>query len=923
MSPSLALRVALVSVLTAACGAAPVPAPGGPSAGLAPASLVDPRERQLGALTQLTFAGENAEAYWSWGGDELIFQRSAPPFACDQIFTVPAAGGEPQLVSTGLGRATCSYFFPGDRRIVYASTHLGDAACPPEPDRSQGYVWPLYPTYDLFSQRVDGGDSVRLTDTPGYDAEATICGSTGAIVFTSVRDGDLELYRMDADGSNLRRLTHTPGYDGGAFFSPDCRKIVWRASRPREGAELDEYRRLLAQHLVRPSQLELWVADADGAEPRQITHLGAASFGPSFFPSGERVIFSSNFGDPAGREFDLFAVNLDGTALERVTVAPGFDGFPLFSPDGKRLAFSSNRNQARPGETNVFVTTWQGGAPELETRAPDRVAADVSWLADDAREGRGVGSAGLAAASEYLAERFAALGLAPMGEGGFRRPFELAVGVNPAKENVVVIDGTAIPSAAFVPLGFSSSAELSGAVVAAGHGVTAPELDHDDYAKLNVRGKIVVVRRYVPPGGRFDDDRMQRRYGDLRYKAWNAREHGARALLVVDAPVGKPGEPLPDEAPLPPLVLDAHGDAGLPVIAVTRSVGARLFTGDRHKAALAVKLTFDVRPSWNVVGRIAAGGAPLGGALVVGAHYDHLGLGGPGSLAPGSALPHNGADDNASGTAALLEVGKLLVARRGELRRDVILVAFSGEEWGAIGSADFVRRPPPGAAPTELVAMLNMDMVGRLRENRLSVLGTESAAEWPALVAPACERARLGCALGGDGYGPSDQISFYTAGVPVLHFFTGAHRDYHKPTDDAQFVHAGGAAQVAVLVADLALVVASREERLTYRTASAPAPGGDVRSHGASLGTVPDYVGPADGRPGVLLAGVRAGGPAEAAGLARGDLLVAIGTHEVRNVEDLMFVLRRSKPGEKAKVRFERDGVPAECEVTFGRAPQR
>ena len=282
----------------------------GSSAGFAEngqsAALEHPQEVHLQEIRQLTFGGENAEAYWSPNGEELSFQSTRAPYQCDQIFRMSVVDPEtPTLVSTGVGRTTCAHFTADGERIIYSSTHLDSEACPPVPDFSQGYVWPLYDSFDIFSASLDGSDLVRMTDSGFYDAEATVCSTDGSIVFTSTRDGDLELYSMDADGGNLKRLTHTPGYDGGAFFSPDCSQIVWRASRPEKGEELDDYQRLLADDMVRPSRLEIFVADADGGNARQVTDLGAASFAPFFFPSGERVLFSTNHGDESGREFDI------------------------------------------------------------------------------------------------------------------------------------------------------------------------------------------------------------------------------------------------------------------------------------------------------------------------------------------------------------------------------------------------------------------------------------------------------------------------------------------------------------------------------------------------------------------------------------------------------------------------------------------
>jgi hypothetical protein len=485
----------------------------------------------------------------------------------------------------------------------------------------------------------------------------------------------------------------------------------------------------------------------------------------------------------------------------------------------------------------------------------------------------------------------------------------------------VSIDGTAVARADFQPASFSSDGEAAGEVVAAGCGITAPELGIDDYRDVAAEGKIVVVRRFTPAGGPFADKDVEQRYSGLRYKAWNAREHGARALLVVDLPAGPPG----DEAPLPALAIDTSqvggGDAGLPVATLKRSAGAALFAGG-HRAALAIDLERRSKPALNVVGLVRAGAADrLPGALLVGAHYDHLGLGGAGSLAPDSREPHNGADDNASGTAALLEVARRLAAERRSLRRDAYLVAFSGEESGALGSTAFTRQPTAGMKMADLVAMLNMDMVGRLRGNLVTILGGESAVEWKQLTAAACERNLLLCTTSGDGYGPSDHSPFYAAGVPVLHFFTGTHEDYHKPSDDADKINSAGAVRVAGLVADLALDVANRPERPTYQSAAAPAPQGDTRSFGASLGTVPDYAG--DGRAGVLLAGVRPGSGAEQAGMRRGDLLVELSGRAIRDIHDFMYVLQRSKPGETTSAVVERDGQRLSLEVTFGKSARR
>lgn len=322
--------------------------------------LRTPQEKHLGNVRQLTFGGQNAEAYFSADGKRLIFQSNREGRGCDQIYIMNADGSDVHLVSTGKGRTTCAYFFPDSKHILYSSTHLAGPECPPPPDMSKGYHWAIYPGYDIFTADPDGSNLKQLTHTPGYDAEATISPDGKKIVFTSVRDGDLDIYTMDANGRNVKRLTTELGYDGGAFFSPGGKWIVYRAYYPKTEKEMEEYRRLLKLNLIRPTTLELWMMRADGTGKRQLTNNGAANFAPFFFPDGKRIIFSSNLDSPGGGmgNFELYAINLDGTGLERITYSDGFDGFPMFSPDGRKLVFASNRNAKAPHETNIFIADW-------------------------------------------------------------------------------------------------------------------------------------------------------------------------------------------------------------------------------------------------------------------------------------------------------------------------------------------------------------------------------------------------------------------------------------------------------------------------------------------------------------------------------------------------------------------------------------
>jgi TolB protein len=325
-----------------------------------PDTVIDKREKHLRNIRQLTFEGENAEAYFSPDERHLCFQaRGKGPGVCDQIFTMTLDGKNVKRISTGFGRTTCSYYLPSGDKILYSSTHeLYNRECPPEPDRSKGYVWPLYKGYDIYIADTNGALVSRLTqDTLYYDAEATISPIGDRVVLTSTRKGNIELFTCNLNGTDPKQITHEAGYNGGAYFSLDGKKIVYRAYHPRDEA-LNEFKDLLKQGLIKPTTLEIMVMDSDGSDKKEVTHNGKANFCPFFFPSGKRIIFSSNMGDPKGREFDLYAIDTDGKNLERITYKEGFDGFPMFTKDGKHLVWCSNRNGSYLGNTNIFLADW-------------------------------------------------------------------------------------------------------------------------------------------------------------------------------------------------------------------------------------------------------------------------------------------------------------------------------------------------------------------------------------------------------------------------------------------------------------------------------------------------------------------------------------------------------------------------------------
>lgn len=331
----------------------------GRAPGYSPPTLApEPGEGHLRNIHQLTNGGENAEAYFSNDGERLIFQSTRDGRTCDQQYIMNTDGSELRRVSNGRGKTTCGYFLSGDRRILFASSHAVQNECPPRPDPSKGYVWGLDP-FDIYTAEADGSRLTRLTRFGVYTAEGVVSPDGRRIVFTSLKDGDLDIYVMSVDGSGMKKLTHQIGYDGGPWWSPDGKQIVYRAYHPTAPTEVTAYRELLAQRLVRPNKMDLWLMDADGRNQRQITHLGAASFGPSWTADGKRIIFSSNHHtNPRLGNFDLFLINPDGTGLEQVTTAPTFDGFPMFSTDGKRVVWASNRHSANPHETNIFIADW-------------------------------------------------------------------------------------------------------------------------------------------------------------------------------------------------------------------------------------------------------------------------------------------------------------------------------------------------------------------------------------------------------------------------------------------------------------------------------------------------------------------------------------------------------------------------------------
>lgn len=760
---------------------------------LGDSTLLFPGEKHFANIRQLTHGGTNAEAYWSFDGKWLSFQHKGIDAECDQIDTIRADGSDLHRISNGKGRTTCAFYFPNHSRVLFSSTFATDEKCPAPPDMSKGYVWPIYDSYQMYSARPDGTDLLPLE--PGapraYNAEATVC-QDGSVVFTSDRNGDLDLYRgqLDSNGTltQIKQLTSLIGYDGGATFSPDCKKIVWRASRPKPGKETEDYQALLKKHLVRPTQLEIWVANADGSHPRQVTQMRAASFAPTFTPDGKHILFSSNPRDPRGRHFDLYLIHENGTGLERISYSNTFESFPMFSPNGKKLAFSSNRNTQDPHETNVFVVDWVDSKEEsnvsstladIETSSTNRLQSTIEKLSAPEMDGRGVGTPGILKAEHLVSELFHQLGLKPLQN------------LQPVK----------------------------------------------------------------------------------------AEKNFSEFFQNVEF---KPTETKP--AALAQNVVGIWGDA-----------------------------CGKTRP------------------ILIGAHLDHLGYGAKTSLEPTQKGEHPGADDNASGVAAMIEAARRVTSRLDLKKKSCfIFAAFTGEESGIVGSSRLVEALKQAQLLPK--AMLNLDMVGRMEGNKLTIFGTDSAKEWKNLVQEECNAHSLSCPGGGDGYGPSDHMSFYIAHVPVLHFFTGPHVDYHRTSDVASKINATGALQTAEIVASIAMRAASPQQALHYqKTQDSHASSliGRVRtSNGAYLGTIPDYStlssphGPSGGgmlNGGIRLAGTRPGSPADRAGVQEGDILLGINDQKIGSLEDFMKILSGLKPGDVITLGIKRNEKALKLPATVGK----
>ncbi len=945
---------------------------------LALPALADDAASEARFLThtrQLIYEGRRSgEGYFHPDGQRLIFQSErdeANPFY--QIYVLDLLSGETARVSPGGGKTTCGFFQPGTSRVLFASTHLDPQAAEKQraeldfraSGKQRRYSWDYDATMDIFSANQDGTDLRRLTDAAGYDAEASFSPDGKQIVFCSLRaayDHALpaeekarlekdpasfgDIYLMNADGSQVRRLTTAPGYDGGPFFSPDGQRILWRRF-DASGMNADVFTMKL-----------------DGSDVRRLTEFKSMSWAPYFHPSGKYVIFTSN---KLGFEnFELFLVDADGAREPvRVTFTDGFDGLPVFSPDGKRLCWTSGRTADR--KSQLFLADWDheaalaalasvpargAGAPPAAVPAtsPEIAASDlrqeVEWLASDAREGRMTGSEGARASAEWLAEYFRRAGIEPLGADYFE-PFQFEAGVKlvPGENSCEITSGGSQLSTLnsqlnqdFRPIPFSDSGEIEGEVVFAGYGLSVPEggkgTRYNSYDGLDVKDKIVLALRYVPEAVDAQRRAQLNRYAGLRYKAMMARERGAKAVLFVTGPTS-PGAgelvPLGGDGTLAGSGVLAASIGGALADALFTSSGkslralqSALDTENPHaeggfvlpgvRVKLRVGLEHVRKPDRNVLAVLPPVGTDE--YIVVGAHYDHLGTGATGSSlahAGEEKQVHHGADDNASGTAVVMEIAASLAEQPAEkFRRDIVFALWSGEEIGLIGSSAFCAEPPVPLA--KIAAYMNFDMVGRLHENKLTVQGVGSSKVWRRLLEKRNVAAGFQLVLQDDPYLPTDVTNFYPKHIPVLNFFTGAHEDYHRPTDTADKLDYAGAERIAKFAQQILLEIATAPERPDFARVERKDEGGGSRETlRAYLGTIPDYTTEVKG---VKLSGVRAGSPAEKGGLQGGDVLVEFAGQKLTNIYDYTYALDAVKIGVAVQLVVERAGKRVELSVT-------
>ena len=984
------------------------PADGGSEAEAAP----DNEALLMSKTRQLTFEGRRAgEGYFSADGTRMVFQSERDPSnPFYQIYVTDLETGDIERVSPGHGKTTCAWIHPSGERVLFSSTQDDPEARTKQKEeielresgKQRRYAWDYDNQYEIYAKELSDGTYRRLTNVKGYDAEASYSPDGKLIAFASNRnafkrklsDREQELFAIDpasmidifimnADGSNVRQLTDVFGYDGGPFFSPDGKRICWRRFS-ENGATA-----------------EVYSMDIDGGDVRRLTSIGAMSWAPYFHPSGDYLVFTTNKHGFAN--FELYLVRADGKGEPvRVTTTDGFDGLPVFLPDGNRISWTSTRTASK--QSQIFMANWNdaiarsllgldGSVTDEDTSAalaaaessdPGFVPTDsmrhVDFLARPDLGGRLTGTEGEKRATAYVAAYLESLGFQPAGENGtFFHSFGFPAGSSLTNANQFTVAGKKLQlNEDWQPLAFSKEGETGETgIVFAGYGMQIPAsegtAEYDSYVHLAVGGQWVMVLRDMPQNITAEQRQKMARYSSPRRKASIARDLGAKGIIFVSGPTSKVQKDLIrfDQAA-------SQASVSIAAVSISNAVAEQIFKaadqdlkksqqqlddGSLHlgfplqnaKASATVGIERKRGTGRNVIARLTAGAkadhqTPV---LIVGAHIDHLGTGGGGgSLAKDDerGQVHVGADDNASGVAAMLEIAQYLAAEKksGRLKpkRDLLVAAWSGEELGLFGSQAFAEdfyklypdAPRPAANDEEtakavahahgstpdaealnsaVAAYMNLDMVGRLRE-KLVVQGIGSSPGFASEV----QRRNLpvGLDLNLDKTStrlPTDASAFVSRDVPILSAFTGAHEDYHTPRDTPDKLNYEGISDIARLFGLIARGFLTNAEAPEFKLEEGEAQQDAPRARlTAYLGTIPDYV--AGDVKGLKLSGVAADGPAAKAGVRGGDIIVQLAGKKIEDIYDYTYAIEALKIGEEVKIVVQRGNKTVTMKVTPG-----
>lgn len=902
---------------------------------------------------QLTFDGSRAgEGYFSADGKKLIYQSERDPKnPFYQIFLMDLKTGESKLLSPGFGSTTCSWVHPDNNKVLFSSTHLDKAwkkkAENEFRDRKSGqkkkYSWSFDDTYEIFEKNLKTGALTALTKTKGYDAEASYSPDGKWIAFASDRKAYTEklseeekklfsqdpsymmdIFIMKEDGSNIRQLTNVRGYDGGPFFSADGKKITWRRFSPNG------------------QSAEIYTMNVDGTNQKQITKMGAMSWAPFFHPSGDYIVFTTNI--LGYSNFELYMVDSEGLKEPvRVTDLADFDGLPTFSPDGHKISWT---HRDAKGESQIYIADWddilarqtlglEKAAPRL---ADDQIKSEdvkqwIYYLASDKLKGRRTGSPEEDEYTGKISKIFKDLGFELIPS-----EFEFTSGVKLGDRNLAkaVINKESLDlklNRDFMPLSFSKNGRTKNApLIFAGYGIKAPatatQKEYDSFKDIDVRDKWVLILRDIPENVPNPRRIYFNVYSRINNKAMIARNLGAAGVILVSGSQYK-------TAKLPALKFDGSaGDVGIPVIQVTNEIadkllkpsGKKLFDlqkdlDDEKMLSVEVKETEIVAhvdliaqraKGRNVLAKLSVPNAKS--TILIGAHGDALGFGQDGnSLARGEEKDriHYGADDNASGVAAVMELAGSFAALKKEkkLKSNLIFGIWSGEEIGILGSSAFLNQHPK----LKLDAYVNLDMVGRLKD-KLNVQGIGSGTGWKSQIEKVAAKNNLDLSLQEDPYLPSDAMAFYLKGYPTVMMFTGAHSEYHTPRDTANLINYEGVVKVANLVQDLTMNLgASDKFPIKYVKVEGSRGQQQRRSFRIYLGTIPDYA--QDGIKGVKISGTSKDSPAEKAGLKTGDIILELAGQKIENLYDYVYCLQAIKPNQQTTVKVNRSGQIRELEI--------